>query len=261
MKKMKKIIGLFIVCGILIVFVLNAGCAQDANDHNYTYRVVNTYPHDSRAFTQGLFFADGYLYEGTGLNGRSSLRKTTLHTGRVLKSVELPKEVFGEGVTLCRNRVIQLTWKARQGFVYSKDSLELQDTFKIQTDGWGITFDGTKLIVSDGSNQLYFLDPDTYKQTGRISVHDNNGPVKNLNELEYVKNKIYANVWRTNDIVMIDPATGEVSGRVNLEKLTGMSGGDTSYKTLNGIAYDEKNDRLFVTGKLWPDLYEIELIP
>ncbi len=254
-----------------MIFITNAGCAQETPDllkhsaysghvRNYTYRVINTYPHDSRAFTQGLFFADGYLYEGTGLYGRSSLSKTTLHAGRALKSVNLSKELFGEGVTLCRDKVIQLTWKSRKVFVYSKDSLALQNTFRLFTEGWGITFDGLRLIVSDGTNQLYFLDPGTYEKTGQISVFDKSTPVTDLNELEYVKGKIYANVWRTDNIVMIDPETGRVTGRVNLKELTRLSGGDTSYKTLNGIAYDEKKDRLFVTGKLWPDLYEIELI-
>lgn len=282
MKKVRNIISLFAVCGITIMLTMNSGCAQETNDHekhaaaqswdtghtmssgnvrDYTYRVINTYPHDSRAFTQGLFFADGFLYEGTGLYGRSSLLKTTLHTGRVLKSVQMSKELFGEGITLCGDKIIQLTWKSHKGFVYSKDGLELQSTFKLFTEGWGITFDGIRLIISDGTDQLYFLNPETYEKIGQISVFDNKGPVNKLNELEYVKGKIYANVWRTDNIVMIDPDTGQVGGRVHLKGLTSRSGGDTSYKTLNGIAYDAKNDRLFVTGKLWPDLYEIELIP
>jgi glutamine cyclotransferase len=282
MNKMKNIIRLLMTCCTIIVLTINSGCARETSDHekpvavqagdtglvlssgnvrNYTYRVIHTYPHDSRAFTQGLFFSDGYLYEGTGLYGRSSLLKTALQTGEVSKSVQLSSELFGEGTTLCGDKIIQLTWKSRKGFVYSKESLGLQSTFKLFTEGWGITFDGIQLIVSDGTNQLYFLNPETYEKTGQVSVFDNDVPVKNLNELEFVKGKIYANVWRTDIIVMIDPDTGRVTGRVNLKELTKRSGGDTSYKTLNGIAYDQKNDRLFVTGKLWPDIYEIELIP
>jgi len=226
----------------------------------YTYKIVNTYPHDSTAFTQGLLFAEGYIYEGTGLYGRSALRKVVLETGRVLQSVQLAADLFGEGITLCRDKIIQLTWKSRKVFVYDKDSFKLKRTFKLFTDGWGITFDGTRLIVSDGSSNLYFLNPETFERIGKVSVYDHNGPVTNLNELEFIRGKIYANVWHSDDIVIINHETGEVTGRVNLEGLSLSAGGDKVYKTLNGIAYDEKNDRLFLTGKLWPKLYEINLI-
>lgn len=230
------------------------------SDKEKSYKVVNTYPHDRTAFTQGLFFDGGYFYEGTGRYGRSELRKVLPETGENLKSVRLAADLFGEGVALRGDTIVQITWKSRQGFVYDKDSFALKRTFKLSTQGWGITFDGTRLIVSDGSNNLYFLDPDTFEGTGKVSVYDNAGPVSDLNELEYVRGEVYANVWGTDYIVMINAETGEVAGRVDLEGLSIRSGGDNVYKTLNGIAYDDENDRLFVTGKLWPELYEIKVL-
>ncbi len=226
----------------------------------YSYNVVNTYPHDRSAFTQGLVFEDGVLYEGTGLNGRSTLRRVELKTGEVLQIHELPAQFFGEGVTVYGNDIIQLTWQSHVGFVYDRDSFELLQEFNYSTQGWGITHDGERLIMSDGTATLYFLDPETFEEIGRVGVYDNDGSVNRLNELEYVQGEIYANVWQTNCIVRIDPQTGQVVGWIELKGLLTPEDRGEPVDVLNGIAYDAENARLFVTGKLWPKLFEIELI-
>jgi len=226
----------------------------------YGYRVVNRYPHDPNGFTQGLVFVDGFLFEGTGLRGRSSLRKVDLITGRILQYRNLPAHFFGEGVTVYHDKLIQLTWRAHQGFVYDKDTFQLLGTFHYPTEGWGITHDGKHLIMSDGTSILYFLDPHTYKEKRRIEVLDSKGPVSNLNELEYVQGLILANIWKTDLIAQISPDTGEVVGWIDLRGLLGPEDRVQRLDVLNGIAYDQRNDRLFVTGKLWPRLFEIKLI-
>ncbi len=227
----------------------------------YGFGIVNRYPHDSNAFTQGLVFADGFLFEGTGLRGRSSLRKVDLATATILQYRSLPARFFGEGVTVYQNKVIQLTWRANVGFVYDKDTFRLIEKFHYPTEGWGITHDGEYLIMSDGTSTLHFLHPKSYKKMGLIEVHDRNGPVSNLNELEYVQGLIFANVWQTDKIAQISPATGEVVGWIDLRGLLRPEDRIQRVDVLNGIAYDQVNDRLFVTGKLWPELYEIKLIP
>lgn len=227
----------------------------------YTYTIVHTYPHDPNAFTQGLIFEDDVLYEGTGLWGRSSLRRVELETGEVLQIYELPDQYFGEGVTIYDDQIIQLTWKSRDGFVYNKDSFELLQTFKYQTEGWGITHDGENLIMSDGTSTLYFWDPETFEVVNQIEVYDDNGPVVRLNELEYIQGEVYANVWQTDRIARIDPQTGRVLGWINLKGLLSQEDLTQPVDVLNGIAYDAAGDRLFVTGKLWPKLFEIELVP
>ena len=224
------------------------------------YRIVNTYPHDPRAFTQGLVFADDALYEGTGLRGQSSLREVDLETGNILRARQLAAHFFGEGITVYGNRVIQLTWRAKVGFVYDIRTFQLLDTFNYPTEGWGITHDGRFLIMSDGTSTLYFLDPQTFREIHRLEVHTRDGPVSKLNELEYVQGEIYANVWKTDHIARISPQTGEVVGWIDLEGLLRPEDRNRRIDVLNGIAYDVKNDRLFVTGKLWPKLFEIELI-
>lgn len=226
----------------------------------YGYRVVNRYPHDPNGFTQGLVFVDGFLFEGTGLRGRSSLRKVDVITGKILQYRNLPAHFFGEGVTVYHNKVIQLTWRAHQGFVYDKDTFQLLGTFHYPTEGWGITHDGEHLIMSDGTSILYFLDPDTYKEKRRIKVRGPGGPVSNLNELEYVQGLILANIWKTDMIVQISPDTGDIVGWIDLRGLLGPEDRVQRVDVLNGIAYDQRNDRLFVTGKLWPRLFEIKLI-
>jgi len=225
----------------------------------YTYTVVRTYPHDRKAFTQGLVFEKGFLYEGTGICGQSELRKTALETGAVLQSYKLPDEFFGEGITIYGNKIIQLTWQSRTGFVYDKERFELLETFRYPTEGWGITHDSQRLIMSDGTSSLYFLNPETYKTEGKMTVHDTDGPVTRLNELEYVRGEIYANLWQTERIAKIDPQTGRVTGWIELENLLSFEDRRYPVDVLNGIAYSAENDRLFVTGKLWPRIFEIRV--
>ncbi len=227
----------------------------------FSYKVVNTYPHDRAAFTEGLVLDKGDLYEGTGLNGRSSLRRVELSSGKVLQSQALSPEYFGEGVTIWRDQIIQLTWKSHIGFVYDRASFQSRTQFTYPTEGWGLTQDGRHLIMSDGTATLHFLDPDTFTETGQIKVHDNNGPVVNLNELEYVCGEIFANVWKTNLIARIAPETGQVAGWIDLSGLLSSSERSQPVDVLNGIAYDAAHDRLFVTGKLWPKIFEIALVP
>jgi len=226
----------------------------------YTYEIVNIYPHDRGAFTQGLVFEDGILYEGTGLRGRSTLRTVELETGDVLRLHSLPIQLFGEGVTVYGDRIFQLTWQAHIGFVYDKDTFELLQQFSYPTEGWGITHDGQRLIMSDGTSILRFLDPDTLEEIGQIEVYDQNSPVTRLNELEYIHGEVYANVWKTDRIARIDPHTGRVTGWIDLSGLLNEEDRVQPVDVLNGIAYDAENDRLFVTGKLWPNIFEIELI-
>jgi glutamine cyclotransferase len=227
----------------------------------YTYEVINTYLHDPEAFTQGLVYEDGVLYEGTRLKDRSSLRKVELETGKVLQEVDLAAQYFGEGITIWGDEIIQLTWQSHVGFVYDKDSFELLRQFGYPTEGWGITHDGKRLIMSDGTSTLYFLDPESLEVVGSVQVYDNNGPVVSLNELEYINGEVYANIWQTDRIVIIEPDTGEVTGWIDLTGLLSAEDLIQSVDVLNGIAYDEEHDRLFVTGKLWPRLFEIELVP
>jgi glutamine cyclotransferase len=226
-----------------------------------TYEVINTYPHDPNAFTQGLVYEDGVLYEGTGLKGRSSLRKVELETGEVLQRLDLAAQYFGEGITIWEDKIIQLTWQSHIGFVYDKESFELLREFSYPTEGWGITHDGTRLIMSDGTATLHFLDPETFVETGSVQVFDSNGPVVRLNELEYINGEVYANIWQTDRIARIDPDTGKVTGWIDLTGLLSVEDLRQSVDVLNGIAYDAEHDRLFVTGKLWHKLFEIELVP
>ncbi len=226
----------------------------------YTYKVVASYPHDLSAFTQGLDFEDGALFEGTGLYGRSSLRRVELETGDVLQIRQLPLEFFGEGVTVWRDEIVQLTWQSNIGLVYDKDSFELLREFNYPTEGWGITHDGKRLIMSDGSATLHFLDPETFQETGRVQVSADEGPVTRLNELEYVDGEVYANVWTTDRVARVNPETGRVTGWIDLRGLLSPQDRSQPVDVLNGIAYDAKSDRLFVTGKLWPRLFEIKVV-
>ena len=227
----------------------------------YAYKVVNTYPHDQNAFTQGLVYEDGFLYEGTGLYRSSTLRRKELETGKVLQMHELPSQFFGEGITIYEDKIIQLTWKSNLGFVYDKDTFELQKEFNYPSEGWGITHDEKHLIISDGTSTLRFLDPKTFNVVDQIAVRKDGILIDKLNELEYVQGKIYANVYREDCIAIIDPETGKVDGWIELEGLLSLEDYGRPVDVLNGIAYDAKNDRLFVTGKLWPKLFEIDLVP
>jgi glutamine cyclotransferase len=226
----------------------------------YGYKIVKTYPHDPQAFTQGLvYYKDGILYEGTGMWGESSLRKVELETGKVLHIHQLPSDLFGEGIVVWKDQIVQLTWQSQKGFVYDRDTFSLSKEFSYPTEGWGITHDGSRLIMSDGSATLFVWDPETFQEIGRIEVRDQNGPVVRLNELEYINGLIYANVWQTDRIAIIQPETGRLVGWINLAGLLKPEDRHSRVDVLNGIAYDPQGDRLFVTGKYWPKLFQIQL--
>ncbi len=227
---------------------------------NYTYEVINSYPHDPAAFTQGLVYHQGLLYESTGLNGQSSLRRVELQTGQVLKKVEVPQQFFAEGLALFNNRLYQLTWITQTGFVYELDSFQMLRTFGYTGEGWGLAHDGTFLILSDGTNQIRFLDPETFQVQRTINVLEGSTPIRQLNELEYIKGEIFANIWFSDRIARIDPRTGQVNGWLDLASLRSLGGRIPTDNVLNGIAYDEAGDRLFVTGKNWPKLFELKLV-
>jgi len=226
----------------------------------YTYRIINEYPHNTSSFTQGLVFEDEILYEGTGLYGSSTLQKVELETGKSLQLHALPDAYFGEGITIFGNRIIQLTWLEQKGFVYDKQSFALQEEFNYSSEGWGITDDGVRLIMSDGSATLSFLDPTTFELIGQIQVHHGNDPVSRLNELEFIKGDIYANIWQEDRIAVIDIESGQVKSWIDLEGIYAVATSDPN-DVLNGIAYDLNEERLFVTGKRWSKLFEIEILP
>jgi len=225
----------------------------------YGYRVVNVYPHDASAFTQGLQYLDGYFYEGTGLNGRSSIRKVTLETGKVLQQRTVPGEFFGEGITVWKNDLFELTWQSHVAFVYDRATFEPKKRFTYPGEGWGLTSDGTNLVMSDGTDELRVLDPVTFAEKRRIKVTAGGIALRNLNELEYMKGDILANIWMTDYVARVAPDSGRVTAYIDLRGLlTATERANTD--VLNGIAYDAKQDRLFVTGKLWPKLFEIKLV-
>ncbi len=223
------------------------------------YEVSQRWPHDRGAFTQGLIYRDGFLYESTGLNGRSSLRKVALETGEIVQHETVSKEYFAEGLTDWKNRLIQITWQSKTGFTYDLKSFKRDGQFSYTGEGWGITHDATRLIMSDGTSILRFLDPQTYQPIGTLEVTYQGKPLANLNELEFVRGRIFANVWQSNSIVVIDPANGRVTAQINLAGLLNAEDRSVAVDVLNGIAYDAKHDRLFVTGKLWPTVFEIKL--
>ncbi|WP_109127424.1 glutaminyl-peptide cyclotransferase [Dyella sp. C11] len=228
----------------------------------YGYHVVHVYPHDTSAYTEGLFYKDGYLYESTGEAGESTVRKVELATGKVLQRHDVPAQYFGEGIVDWGQHIVQLTWKDQLGFVYDMTSFKQQRTFTYPGEGWALTRDDKHLYMSDGSSVLRVLDPNTLASVGSIMVTDEGQPVLNLNELEWVKGEILANVWMTNRIARIDPTTGHVTGWIDLTGLFDNSTlPDPNNDVLNGIAYDAQHDRLFVTGKRWPKLFEITLTP
>ncbi len=225
----------------------------------YGFEVVNTFTHDPQAFTQGLIFHDGSLIESTGQNGKSSLRRVELKTGKVLQKVDVPGLYFAEGMTLFNGRIYQLTWQNHKGFIYDPSTFAKQGEFRYDGDGWGLTHDAESLILSDGTYQIRFLDPDTTAVKRTISIYDQGQPLREINELEYVKGEIYANIWHEDRIARIDPQTGRILGWVDLTGLLPAGSVTNEEAVLNGIAYDEVGDRLFVTGKLWPKLFEIRL--
>ena len=226
------------------------------------YKIINTYTHPPGSFTQGLAFAKGFLYEGTGKYGLSSLRKIRIETGEILEEHRLPPDLFGEGVTIFQEKIIQLTWYARTGFVYDINSFQLLKTFSypFRIEGWGITNDGRNLIVSDGSHRLYFIDPVSFAPKNILEVYDHNGPVSKINELEFIEGVIFANVWQTSRIIRIDPSSGIVSGIIDLSEIVPRQFRGHLDHVLNGIAYDSEKKRIFVTGKMWPQVFELDLL-
>jgi glutamine cyclotransferase len=253
----------------LVVFVLGLGALAYSQARRtappaavpaqYGYRVIHTYPHDPAAFTQGLEYRENSLYEGTGQYGRSSLRKVELETGKVLQQIPIEQKYFGEGITVMNRRIVELTWTTQIGFVYDQGTFRVLRNFNYSGEGWGLANDGEQIYMSDGTADIRVLDPLSLEEKRRFTVHDNTGPIKMLNELEYVRGEVYANVWQTNRIARISPVDGKVIGWIDM---TGILPAEDKLRAdvLNGIAYDQLGDRLFVTGKLWPKLFEIQLV-
>jgi glutamine cyclotransferase len=264
-KRLKKraMTGLVIfglVLAVALVFVARQSASTEAVRQTpvYGYDVVAVYPHDDKAFTEGLLYRDGYLYESTGLEGESTLRQLDLETGNVLRRHDVPRPFFGEGLTDWGEKLVQLTYTDKVAFVYDVDTFKEQSKFEFTGQGWGLTHDDRRLIMSDGSANLRFLDPDTHRELGQIEVRDNGAPVMSLNELEFIRGDVYANDWHSNRLAVIDPASGRVREWIDL---TGLNPDaiKRSEAVLNGIAYDAARDRLFVTGKWWEHLYEIRV--
>lgn len=249
--------------GVLVVLLGHASRGQPVVQDRtpvYGYRIVNTYPHDPQAYTQGLIYRDGFLFESTGRRGQSFLRKVRLEDGETVQQRPVDSQYFAEGLAAWNDRLIQLTWESNIGFVYDLVSFNVESTFRYSGEGWGLADDGTRLIMSDGSDTLRFLDPTSFEEQARFRVTDGTVSVGDLNELEYVRGEIYANVWHTDRIARISPSSGRVVGWIDLTGLLSpVFQLDDSEAVLNGIAFDAENDRLFVTGKLWPRLFEIEL--
>ena len=243
------------------LFSQTARNRPEAHPREYTYTVVQSFPHDPDAFTQGLVYHDGFLYEGTGLQGRSSLRKVRLETGEVLQRVDLPYEYFGEGIAIVRNEILQLTWKAQVGFVYDLRSFRQIRQFSYSGEGWGLISSGADVYMSDGTSDIRILEAATLRERRRIHVHDGSTSIERLNELEFVDGQIFANIWQTNRIARISPQTGDVVGWIDLSGLLSPMYQLQPGAVLNGIAYDSVRKRWFVTGKLWPRLFEIRLVP
>lgn len=246
---------------LAVVFLLVPGAAFAQRAPVQTYEVVASFPHDPRAFTQGLFFQDGLLYESTGLNGRSGIRKVDPATGAVLQKRDLDARYFGEGIVAWQDRLIELTWRNEVGFVYDLKSFEPKFRFEYPGEGWALTHDGQRLIMSDGTAELRFLDPETLKETGRVKVTDGGGEVVNINEIEWIEGEVWANIWQTDWIARIDPQTGKVKAWIDMTGLLPRADRTGREDVLNGIAYDAKDKRVLVTGKLWPKMFEIRVKP
>jgi len=232
---------------------------SDITPARYNYKVIHTYPHDRDAFTQGLFYDSGVLYESTGQEASSSLREVELTTGKVLRQLNLTSNLFGEGITLFKDRIYQVTWTSKVGFVYEKTTFKQINKIYYQTQGWGLTTIDDHIVMSDGTNALYFFEPEMFTVVSRLEVYDNEKKVDQLNELEYINGEIWANIWMTDLIARIDPVSGKVLGYIDLKGILNDPDTDTSVKVLNGIAFDRENNRIFVTGKNWPKLFEIRV--
>lgn len=272
--RLSLVVPVLLAVGIVvIVLLLRSGPANqqdggssagkqsrdESQARQLSYEVVNSYPHDPTSFTQGLVWHDGALYESTGLEGQSKLRRLEFPSGRVLKELRLSPDLFGEGLALVDNRLIQLTWKSHRGFVYDLGTFRQLQEFSYDTEGWGLTYDGKNLILSDGSSNLFYLDPQTFKPIRKLAVTMNGKPLTELNELEFIEGEVWANVWQTDFIVRIDPSTGRVTSFLNLKGVLAPSDKTGSEDVLNGIAYDAEHKRIFITGKLWPRICEIRV--
>jgi glutaminyl-peptide cyclotransferase len=252
-------ISLFITCNSEPRHIVRQAPSAAPGTPVLGYEVVRTYPHDPKAYTQGLVYQDGFLYESTGLHGQSSLRKVNLETGAVIKEVDLAPRFFGEGLALYKDRMFQLTWQSKIGFIYDLGSFNKVGDFSYVGEGWGLTHDGSSLIMSDGTDKLRYLDPETQKARRDLKVRNGDQPLFALNELEFIKGQIYANVYQTERVARIDPDSGRVVSWVDLSGLLKAEDRKKSVDVLNGIAYDAGRDRIFVTGKLWPKLFEIRV--
>ncbi|MCU0462044.1 MAG: glutaminyl-peptide cyclotransferase [Bacteroidales bacterium] len=232
---------------------------SDKPPKRYGYKVIHTFPHDKDAFTQGLFFSNGVLYEGTGQQTGSTLREVELTTGKVIRQLNLSSDLFGEGITLYNNRIYQVTWQSKVGFVYERSTFRQINKVYYQSEGWGLTTIDDRIVMSDGSNVLYFYEPESFTVLSRVEVYDDERKVDSLNELEYINGEIWANLWMKNLIARIDPASGKVTGYIDLKGILTDPDTDTGVNVLNGIAFDSENNRIFVTGKNWPKLFEIRV--
>lgn len=269
MRHINKLLGTapgrtyFTLLAILLTALVsfNARAEQNESPPVFGYKIINTYPHDTEAFTQGLLFDNGKLYESTGLNGRSEVREINIQTGEVIKSQKLANRYFGEGIAAVHGKIVQLTWRSQTGFVYKTPDLKPLGRFNYKGQGWGITYDGKHLIMSNGTATLRFLDPRTYETIGELQVYDETGNVGKLNELEFVEGEVFANIWGKERVARIDPDTGRVTGWIDLSGLLTEEDKKKRVDVLNGIAYNKENKTLLVTGKLWPKLFEIEIFP
>ena len=250
-----SLIIIIIIASGVVWFVVQNEEHASTELMQYSYRIINTYPHDTSAFTEGLIYDNGSLYESTGET--SSLRRVDLQSGMVTQEYLLSTEYFGEGLAAVNGSLVQLTWQKNIGFIYDEQTFKLKGNFSISSEGWGLTYDGNKLIMSNGSSTLQFLDPTSYSIVGYVNVSDGDKAVTNINELEYINGDVYANIWKTTQVAIINPLNGHVKGWIDLSGLYQPQGLDD---VLNGIAYDQQNGRLFVTGKNWPSLYQIELV-
>ena len=258
-----------VACRLFVVWLIAAcpvagaqySAVPNSGTPEYTYKIIHVFPHDPDAYTQGLVYHNGFLYEGTGINGRSSVRKVQLATGKVLQNINLAEDFFGEGITIFKDQILELTWKSEIGFVYNLSDFKFIRQFAYTGEGWGLTTDGKEIFMSDGSADIRVLDGDTFKEKRRITVRDDSLPVTRLNELEFVGDEIFANVWTTDRIARISPKTGKVLGWIDMTGLMNPAERQNVDAVLNGIAYDPVGKRLFVTGKLWPHLYQIQVVP
>jgi glutamine cyclotransferase len=250
---------LLIMLVIPVWYTCSRTNSEAENEPVYSYEIAAVYPHDPSAFTQGLVYYNGFLYEGTGLHGASSLRQVRLDDGLIIKGLLLPEQYFGEGITIVDNRIIQLTWKEYTGFVYDLDSFTQLEQFTYPTEGWGLTFDGQYLIMSDGTSTLTFLDPKDYSQVKQIAVTSKTGPIEHLNELEYIDGVIYANIWQSDQVVLINPKNGDVIGWIDFSDLRSHLNAEHQIDVLNGIAFNPDTGQLLITGKLWPSIFAVEI--